>query len=190
MAKHNCEGITAASLCEIYDQDGRFPEPAPLSRRRFCASPPPKLRLFCGAVYAPVLRKTYFHVEEKRTWADARTQCRDKGRDLASINSHSEAVALQKILGAKRTSPSPWVGANRDMKSGKFKWLNGEFVSTTVHPAKSAAANCIRIATDTTRNAKPIYWAPKPIYWAWGGQAGCRSKTSFLCEVYNRDSKA
>ncbi|XP_060764155.1 macrophage mannose receptor 1-like isoform X2 [Neoarius graeffei] len=62
----------------------------------------------------------YHFVNEKKTWSEAQTYCREKYTDLASINNMEQMMKLSHTL-KKETPKQAWIGLQRE-DTGKWQW--------------------------------------------------------------------
>ncbi|XP_026798213.2 CD209 antigen-like protein C [Pangasianodon hypophthalmus] len=63
----------------------------------------------------------YFMTTEKKSWNDARQDCRSKGADLAIITSREDQEFLSKIF----KGTEAWIGLIDIAEEGMWKWVDG-----------------------------------------------------------------
>ena len=62
----------------------------------------------------------------KKTWENARKDCRNKNGDLISIKDKAEDSMLRRFLDQKASkSWRYWIGLNDKLKEGSYVWSDG-----------------------------------------------------------------
>uniref|UniRef100_A0A671V8C8 C-type lectin domain-containing protein n=1 Tax=Sparus aurata TaxID=8175 RepID=A0A671V8C8_SPAAU len=69
----------------------------------------------------------YKPFQDKKTWHDAQTACRNLGADLVSIHNQEE----EDFLSLYSKGTSKWIGLKRNPTEGGYSWSDGTPVSHT-----------------------------------------------------------
>lgn len=94
-------------------------------------------------------------VTQKMKWDEARRQCQADDADLASIlNPVSHAYLTLQM--SSHNEPV-WIGLNNNMTDGRFKWIDGWFLSYTKWGADEPKSNfgCVYMDIDKTWKVAP-----------------------------------
>ncbi|XP_033841443.2 macrophage mannose receptor 1 [Periophthalmus magnuspinnatus] len=93
---------------------------------------------------------SYKLVTQKMKWDEARRQCQADDADLASILNPITQAYLTLLM-SKHNEPV-WIGLNNNMTGGRFKWIDGWFMSYTKWGADEPKSNygCVYMDTDKT----------------------------------------
>ncbi|XP_066518027.1 CD209 antigen-like protein C [Hoplias malabaricus] len=67
----------------------------------------------------------YYLFNNKKSWSEARQECRNKGADLLIISSKEE----QEFF--KKQDVHAWLGLTDAEEEGEWKWVNGSLMTTT-----------------------------------------------------------
>ncbi|KAM9434923.1 CD209 antigen-like protein A [Clarias gariepinus] len=89
-------------------------------------------RLYTGRDVQKMLDNTthqcemYFITNEKKSWTDARKDCRSRGADLVVINSREE----QEYISHCFKGTEAWIGLTDTSEEGTWKWVDGSALTT------------------------------------------------------------
>ncbi|CAL9698126.1 unnamed protein product [Knipowitschia caucasica] len=98
---------------------------------------------------------SYKLVTQKMKWDEARRQCQADDADLASILNPVTHAYLTLAM-SKHNEPV-WIGLNNNMTGGRFKWIDGWFLSYTKWGENEPKSNygCVYMDTDKTWKTGP-----------------------------------
>ncbi|KAI5102875.1 C-type lectin domain family 4 member M, partial [Silurus meridionalis] len=112
--------------------------------------------------------KMYFTSTEKKSWNEARQECKKNGADLVIIKTKEKQDFLLKQVGNDKA----WIGLNDRNTEGTWKWVDDTLVNTGFwspgEPNDSGNEDCAEI-------------------WGFAGKQGwndgkCTSKSKWICE--------
>ncbi|MCI4383878.1 hypothetical protein PGIGA_G00031870 [Pangasianodon gigas] len=117
----------------------------------------------------------YFISTEKKSWTEARADCRKKGADLVIIKTKEEEEVLVKQLGNDKA----WIGLNDRPVEGTWKWVDGTALTTAYwvpgEPNDSGNEDCAELWGLLDKQG----WNDRP----------CNDRVRWICEKPFRTSQ-
>lgn len=86
------------------------------------ASPAPALQLVSNS-------KTFYRVEEPRTWKEAMRYCQERYTDLADLQSVNSPVSIMVVY-SYLSSTQAWIGLFYDVRISGLSWSSGSIFTT------------------------------------------------------------
>ncbi|KAA0719906.1 C-type mannose receptor 2 [Triplophysa tibetana] len=88
------------------------------------------LVLFSGFITCTLcVPRQYIFVNEKKTWTEAQSYCRDKYTDLVTVENEQETVKLLNTVNDYNSLDLAWIGLYDDLNSWKWTLEDSEFFS-------------------------------------------------------------
>ncbi|XP_017289097.1 ladderlectin [Kryptolebias marmoratus] len=89
-------------------------------------------RRFCPRGWSRACGRCFKYVSRHLTWAQAERNCLYMGGNLASIRSHSEYRAVQRIMShCIHNLPSVWIGGSNAAQNNVWLWSDGRRMTYT-----------------------------------------------------------
>ncbi|KAK3554330.1 hypothetical protein QTP70_020813 [Hemibagrus guttatus] len=121
------------------------------------------LLLFTGVLpHVLSFSRTYYLIQEGKTWDDAKAYCRAKYTDLAIIKSNEEMAKLQNVAQTQQFSSNAWIGMYTNINKWQWSMGNeplGSFTSWISGEPENMLGNerCVFIERDLWHDA-PCEW--------------------------------
>ncbi|KAL0149184.1 hypothetical protein M9458_055511 [Cirrhinus mrigala] len=103
------------------------------------------LIIHCGV---SAVTRVHIHVNEWKTWREARSYCRKNYKDLSTISSTEENLRLRQMLGGNHA----WIGMHRnDTNMEQFIWSDGDLQTNFYQwkggqpAAKDSNQDCVEV---------------------------------------------
>ncbi|XP_078574311.1 adhesion G protein-coupled receptor L2-like isoform X7 [Branchiostoma floridae x Branchiostoma japonicum] len=118
-----------------------------------------------------------FHINDRKSWEEARQTCREESSELVSIETEEEHDFLRALTVNGLYSDSFWTSGTDESSEGVFKWnATGSNVTAggwkTGEPNGRRNENCIEL-----RRQHNFLW----------NDARCEHKNFFICEIGTKD---
>lgn len=125
------------------------------------ASPAPAFQLVSNS-------KTFYRVEEPRTWKEAMWYCQEHYTDLADLQSVNSAVNIMVVY-SYTSSTQAWIGLFYDVTISGLSWSSGSVFTTPTWTALPVFRDGL---------CATLYsWAMVPAL----GAASCTAQKPFIC---------
>lgn len=125
------------------------------------ASPAPALQLVSNS-------KTFYRVEEPRTWKEAMRYCQEHYTDLADLQSVNSPVSIMVVY-SYLSSTQAWIGLFYDVRISGLSWSSGSIFTTPTWSTLPVFQDGI---------CATVYsWTSVPAL----GAASCTAQKPFIC---------
>uniref|UniRef100_A0A8B9HSH5 C-type lectin domain-containing protein n=1 Tax=Astyanax mexicanus TaxID=7994 RepID=A0A8B9HSH5_ASTMX len=109
----------------------------------------------------------YYYSTEKKTWSEARQNCKEKGADLVIINSEKEQRFIDEKFG------QAWIGLTDHGSEGVWKWVDGSSMTNGYwrrgEPNGVGDEDCVESGYNNEKN------------WSWN-DLSCTIERRWICE--------